>query len=69
LFGNQAAVVNLNSPIQILKAFRKVGLDLPSTGEGVLRQYDHPLAKLLLEYRAYEKIITAFGENLISKIN
>ncbi|MDP2735704.1 MAG: DNA polymerase A family protein, partial [bacterium] len=44
-------------------------LDLPSTGEGILSQYDHPLAKLLLEYRGYEKIITSFGENLLSKIN
>lgn len=69
LFGNHAAVVNLNSPVQIMEAFRKVGLDLPSTGEEVLRRYDHPLAKLLLEYRGYEKIITAFGENLIAKIN
>ncbi len=69
LFGNHADVVNLNSPAQILNAFRKVGLDLPSTGEGILSQYDHPLAKLLLEYRKYEKIITAFGENLLSKID
>lgn len=69
LFGNHADVVNLNSPSQILKAFRRVGLDLPSTGEGVLSQYNHPLTKLLLEYRGYEKIITAFGENLLSKIN
>lgn len=69
LFGNKADVVNLNSPSQVLDAFRKVGLDLPSTSEGVLSQYDHPLTKLLLEYRGYEKIITAFGENLLSKIN
>lgn len=69
LFGNHADVVNLNSPSQILKAFRRVGLDLPSTGESVLSQYNHPLTKLLLEYRGYEKIITAFGENLLSKIN
>lgn len=69
LFGNHTDVVNLNSPSQILEAFRKVGLDLPSTGEEVLVRYDHPLSKLLLEYRTYEKIITAFGENLIAKIN
>lgn len=69
LFGNQVAVVNLNSPIQILEAFRKVGLDLPSTGEEILRRHNHPLAQLLLEYRGYEKILTAFGENLIAKIN
>ncbi len=69
LFGNHAQVVNLNSPTQILEAFRRVGLDLPSTGEEVLVRHDHPLAKLLLEYRQYEKIISAFGENLLSKIN
>lgn len=69
LFGRRAEVVNLNSPAQILEAFRKVGLDLPSTGEEVLQRHNHPLAKLLLEYRGYEKIITAFGENLIAKIN
>jgi len=69
LFGNKADVVNLNSPSQVLDAFRKVGLDLPSTREGVLSQYDYPLTKLLLEYRGYEKILTAFGENLLSKIN
>jgi len=69
LFGNHSDVVNLNSPSQILEAFRRVGLDLPSTGEEILARYDHPLAKLLLEYRQYEKIISAFGENLLAKIN
>uniref|UniRef100_A0A832DUS0 DNA polymerase I n=1 Tax=candidate division WWE3 bacterium TaxID=2053526 RepID=A0A832DUS0_UNCKA len=69
LFGNHTNVVNLNSPSQILDAFRRVGLDLPSTGEEVLARYDHPLAKLLLEYRESEKIISAFGENLLEKIN
>lgn len=69
LFGNHADVVNLNSPSQILEAFRRVGLDLPSTGEEILARYNHPLAKLLLEYREYEKIISAFGENLLEKIN
>jgi DNA polymerase-1 len=69
LFGNQVDVVNLNSPVQILEAFRKVGIDLPSTGEAILRRTDHPLAKMILEYRSHEKILSAFGENLLSKIN
>ena len=69
LFGNNTNVVNLNSPSQILEAFRRVGLDLPSTGEEILSRQNHPLAKLLLEYREYEKIISAFGENLLAKIN
>lgn len=69
LFGNHVDVVNLNSPLQILEAFRKVGLDLPSTGEAILRRTDNPLAKMLLDYRGYEKLISAFGENLLAKIN
>jgi len=69
LFGNQVDVVNLNSPIQIMEAFRKVGIDLPSTGEAILRRTNHPIAKMLLEYRSHEKLLSAFGENLLAKIN
>jgi len=69
LFGNHVDVVNLNSPIQILEAFEKVGIDIPSTGEAVLKSINHPLAKMLLEYRGYEKLITAFGENLLQHVH
>lgn len=69
LFGNQVEAVNLNSPAQVIEAFKKMGVDLPSTGEAILKAANHPVAKLLLEYRTYEKLITAFGENLLSKIN
>lgn len=69
LFGNHVDVVNLNSPIQVLAAFEKVGIDIPSTGVAVLKKVDHPLAKMLLEYRGCEKLITAFGTNLLKHIN
>jgi len=69
LFGHQVDVVNLNSPIQILEAFRRMGIDLPSTGEAILHRTNHPLAKMLLEYRSHEKLLSAFGENLLAKIN
>jgi DNA polymerase-1 len=69
LFGNSHDVLNLNSPAQIMEAFRKLGLDLPSTGEAVLAKTNHPVAKLLLQYREAEKLITAFGENLLTKVH
>ena len=69
LFGHQVDVVNLNSPVQIMEAFRMVGIDLPSTGEAILKRTDHPIAKMLLEYRSHEKLLSAFGENLLSKIS
>lgn len=69
LFGNEVDTINLDSPIQLLEAFRRLGVDLPNTSEAVLQKTDHPLAKNLLEYRAYEKMITAFGESILEKIN
>lgn len=69
LFGGEDDVINLDSPLQLLGAFKKLGVDIPSTGEGVLSQTEHPLAKKVLEYRGFEKMITAFGESLLEKIN
>src|SRR4030067_889341 len=69
LFGNESDTVNLDSPIQLLGVFRKLGEDLQNTSEATLQKSRHPLAKKLLEYRAYEKMITAFGETILEKIN
>src|SRR3990170_984725 len=69
LFGNEADTINLDSPIQLLVAFRKLGVDLPNTSEATLQKSNHPLAKKTLEYRAYEKMITYFGETILEKIN
>lgn len=69
MFGEAAQVLNINSPLQILEAFRKLGIDLPSTGEAILSRTNHPLARLLLQYRECEKLISAFGENLLEKVH
>jgi DNA polymerase I-like protein with 3'-5' exonuclease and polymerase domains len=69
LFGNESDTVNLDSPLQLLEAFKKLGVELPNTSEATLQKCDHPLAKILLEYRGYEKMITAFGETILEKIN
>ena len=47
----------------------KMGLNLPSTNDGILELSDNPIVKMLREYRGYEKLVSAFGDNLISKIN
>jgi DNA polymerase-1 len=69
LFGTEDDVVNLDSPSQLLDAFRKLGVGVTSTGEAVLKTIDHPLAKKILDYRGYEKLISAFGESLLVKIS
>jgi len=69
LFGNISDTVNLDSPLQVLQVFKKLGEDLTNTSEATLQKAAHPLAKKLLEYRAYEKMITSFGETILEKIH
>lgn len=70
LFGDQVDSINLNSQPQLMDLLNdKLGLSAPSTGEEVLATLAHPIAKMLLEYRGHQKLISAFGENLLSKIH
>lgn len=70
LFGNIGDSININSQVQLMDLFNnKMHLNLPSTGDGILELCDNPVVKILREYRGYEKLVSAFGENLISKIN
>ena len=69
MFGSSTQVLNINSPIQVMEAFRKLGIELISTGEAILSRTNHPFARLLLQYRECEKLISAFGENLLEKVN
>ena len=70
LFGNSTPPININSNPQLLELFNKrVGLNLPSTGDPILETVNHPLVSTLREYRKYEKLISAFGDSLLEKIN
>lgn len=69
LFGTSDEVLNLNSPAQIMDAFKKLNIDIASTGEAILKTIDHPVAKLMLQYREVEKLISAFGENFLEKVH
>jgi len=66
LFG--ATTVNIKSQPQLMDAFQKLGYKLESTDESVLKKCDHPLAGLLLQFRAYEKLISTYGEAILKKI-
>mgnify|MGYP001146715103 CR=1 FL=1 len=70
LFGGMADAINLNSSVQLMDLFNnKLGLDLPSTSDGVLSREKHPIVKILRDYRTYEKLISTYGEKLLRKIN
>lgn len=70
LFGNIGDSININSQVQLMDLFNnKMGLNLPSTSDGVLELCNDPIVKILRDYRGYEKLVSAFGDNLLSKIN
>lgn len=65
-----ADAININSQVQLMDLFNnKLRLNVPSTGVGILETMTHPVAKKLMEYRGYEKLISAFGDSLLEKIN
>jgi DNA polymerase I len=70
LFGNVSDFININSQTQLMDLFNKrLGLNIPSTGDAILAGCTHPVAKILRDYRQYEKLVSAFGESLLEKIN
>lgn len=61
--------INLNSSSQLIEAFARLGVHLPDTMESTLVKFNHPAVQKLLEYRAHEKTLSAFGENVLSLIH
>lgn len=61
--------VNLDSPAQLLKALKAIGLDLTSTDESTLSALKHPAGKALKEYRKHQKLLNTFLEKLPKHIN
>ncbi len=53
--------VNLDSPAQLLRALSASGIRVQSTRSALLRQIDHPVIPLLLEYKELARLYTANG--------
>lgn len=67
LFGPEP--VNLDSPEQVLAALARLGLELPSTREAVLRDHaDHPAVAALLEYRQVSKVTSNWGGDWCKRV-
>jgi DNA polymerase-1 len=53
--------IHPDSPAEVLRAFAKIGIQVPNTRAWVLRRVDHPVVPLLLEYKELYRIWTAHG--------
>jgi DNA polymerase-1 len=54
--------LNLNSPQQVIDAFRTLGVELPDTRVWTLLKVEHPAAKVLLRYRELQKKLGTYLE-------
>ncbi|GAB2862069.1 bifunctional 3'-5' exonuclease/DNA polymerase [Actinoallomurus bryophytorum] len=53
--------INPDSPAQVIKAFAAMGVTVPSTRSGVLKEVEHPAAGLLLAYKELARLHGAHG--------
>lgn len=60
---------NWRSPQQVKEAFALVGINLPNAQEETISRCDHPLAKLLLEYKKVCKLLSTFGHKLLGFVS
>lgn len=61
--------INIASQKQLLVHLRKLGIELEDTQEYTLSNVTHPIGPLLLKWRGYNKLITSYGEKLLSRVN
>lgn len=67
LFGPEP--VNLESPERLLEALGRLGLELPSTREVLLRDHaDHPAIAALLRYRQVAKVTSNWGGDWATRV-
>lgn len=73
LFGESVREIKVewDSPTQVLLLIRALGLDVDSTGEGVLSKYKnyHPIVAKFLSYKKQAKLVTSFGVDFLKFIN
>lgn len=61
--------MNLESPQVVKAAFAKLGINIEDSKRRTLKLVYHPVAQLLLDYRAQQKQFSTYGEKWIAKIN
>ena len=57
----QAPALNPDSPVELLRALRRAGLDVTTTSRWALREVDHPVVEPLLEYKRMARLLAANG--------
>lgn len=73
LFGEEGRRVSIKwtSPVQLLRVFRDLGLEVESTGEKEITKYQNQFAliKRFIDYKKEQKMATTYGLKFLDNIN
>lgn len=73
LFGvvSRKVAINWDSPTQVLKVFKALGLDIKASGEKEIQVYQdqYPLIKKFIDYKKDSKLVTTYGREFLKYIN
>lgn len=65
---DDAPIINLNSPKQVLNLLHLFGLKVQNTKAEALKRINHPLTDNLVDYKLYQKLISTYGEPMLAFI-
>jgi DNA polymerase-1 len=60
---------NWNSPVQVKQALAQAGIKVEATDDDTLATIDHPLARLLRQYRAAAKQVLTYGAGWLDHVH
>ncbi len=73
LFGiiNRKVAINYDSPTQMLKVFKALGLDVLNSGEKEIQKYQnsYPFVKKFIDYKKDSKLVSTYGLDFLKWIN
>ena len=63
--------INWDSPTQMLKVFKTLGLQVETSGEKEIQKYqdEYPLVKRFIDYKKDSKLVSTYGKDFLRYIN
>ena len=62
-------VINYDSDRQLRDALLHLGIEVDSTSKAVLASLEHPVGKVILEYRQHQKIVSTYGATFLEHVH
>ncbi len=69
LFAAPVETINYDSDQQLKEALASLGIEVENTDKWTLTRLEHPVSKMILEYRQHQKVVSTYGETFLEYIH